>query len=68
MLENLYVWRIKKATELFENGKNELESISYEYFMPNLLNIGFNITDPDIYIISEKAIKTLAELNADSKN
>lgn len=59
---------LKKAIELFKNEKNEFENVSYEYFMPNLLNIGFNVTDPDIYIMSEKAIKTLAELNADSKN
>ena len=58
----------KKATELFLNEKNEYENISYEYFMPNLLNTGFKITNPDIYLLSESTIKSIAELNADSKN
>ena len=58
----------KKAQELFKNEKNEYEKISYEYFLPKLLNNGFKITNPDIYLLSEEAIKTIAELNADSKN
>lgn len=59
---------IKKAQELFRNEKNEYEKISYEYFFPHLLNSGFKIMNPDIYLLSENAIKTIAELNADSKN
>ena len=59
---------IKKAQELFRNEKNEYERISYEYFFPHLLNSGFKIMNPDIYLLSENAIKTIAELNADSKN
>ncbi len=59
---------IKKAQELFRNEKNEYERISYEYFFPHLLNSGFKIVNPDIYLLSENAIKTIAELNADSKN
>lgn len=59
---------MKRADELFKNQKNEYEKISYEYFMPFLLNNGFEIKNPDIYILSENAIKTIAELNADSKN
>lgn len=59
---------IKKAQELFKNEKNEYEKISYEYFLPSLLNTGFKITNPDIYLLSEETIKTIAELNADSKN
>lgn len=59
---------IKKAQELFRNEKNEYEKISYEYFFPHLLNDGFKILNPDIYLLSENAIKTIAELNADSKN
>lgn len=59
---------IKKAQELFRNEKNEYERISYEYFFPHLLNSGFKILNPDIYLLSENAIKTIAELNADSKN
>lgn len=58
----------KKAEELFKNEKNEYEKISYEYFMPKLLNTGFRITNPDIYLLSEETIKSIAELNADSKN
>lgn len=58
----------KKAQELFKNGKNEYENISYEYFLPHYLNCGFKITNPDIYILLEEAIKSIAELNADSKN
>lgn len=58
----------KKAKELFKNEKNEYENISYEYFLPNYLNEGFKITNPDIYIVLEDAIKSIAELNADSKN
>ncbi len=58
----------KKAQELFKNEKNEYENISYEYFFPNCLNNGFKITNPDIYILLEEAIKSIAELNADSKN
>ncbi len=60
--------KMKKAVELFKNEKNEYENIAYEYFYPNLLNIGFKITNPDIYLLSEEAIKSIAELNADSKN
>ena len=59
---------IKKATELFKNEKNEYENITYNYFLPEFLNTGFNITNPDIYILLEEAIKSIAELNADSKN
>lgn len=59
---------IKKAQELFRNEKNEYERISYEYFFPHLLNSGFKIMNPDIYLLSENVIKTIAELNADSKN
>ena len=58
----------KKAQELFKNEKNEYENISYEYFFPNCLNNGFKITNPDIYILLQEAIKSIAELNADSKN
>jgi Fic family protein len=59
---------MKKAVELFQNEKNEYENINYSYFSPNLLNNGFQISNPDIYLASEKTIKTIAELNADSKN
>ena len=58
----------KKITELFKNEKSEYENITYEYLYPNLLNDGFKITNPDVYLLSEDAIKTIAELNADSKN
>lgn len=58
----------KKAEELFKNEKNEYEKIAYEYFMPKILNKGFKISNPDIYLLSEETIKSIAELNADSKN
>ena len=59
---------MKKAQELFKNERNEYEKISYEYFLPQFLGGGFKISNPDIYLLSEEAIKTIAELNADSKN
>ena len=59
---------LKKAQELFKNENGEYENVSYEYFLPNILNKGFTINDPEIYVLSEKVIKAIAELNADSRN
>ena len=67
--EEFYMYgELKKAQELFKNENGEYENVSYEYFMPNILNKGFTISDPEIYVLSEKVIKAIAELNADSRN
>lgn len=64
---NMY-GELKKAQELFKNENGEYENVSYEYFLPEFLNKDFVIKDRDIYVLSEKVVKAIAELNADSKN
>ena len=59
---------LKNATELFKQSNNTYEEVSYKYFLPKLLNTGYKIQNPEIYLLSEEAVKTITELNADTKN
>ncbi|MFN7310809.1 MAG: Fic family protein [Vampirovibrionales bacterium] len=59
---------LKPASELFINLNHESESIAYQYFLPTYLNQGFQITNPDIYLMLEKAWQSITQLNAHSQN
>jgi Fic family protein len=55
------------AKELFKNIDNTYQNFEYSYFLPNTLNEGYALENRQLYVISEKVIQLVTQLNVDSK-
>lgn len=60
--------KFENAKGLFKKQSSDTyEEIEYKYFIPEKLNDGYQIKNPDIYLAVEQAVKTISELNAISE-
>ncbi len=56
------------ARELFKNRDNLYQEFEYAYFLPNKLNQGYTLQNNQLYLLSEKVIQLVTQLNGDSKH
>jgi Fic family protein len=60
--------QLLEASELFKSADQSYQNVNYHYFLPTLLNQGYEPKDSSLYLLSEKAVKFITKLNVSSKN
>jgi Fic family protein len=75
IIMKLFIWRFNwmygqllEASELFKSADQSYQNVHYHYFLPTLLNQGYEVKLSSLYLLSEKAVKLITQLNSNSRN
>ena len=60
--------QLLEASELFKSADQSYQNVHYHYFLPTLLNQGYEVKLSSLYVLSEKAVKLITQLNSNSRN